>query len=339
VARSAYARCSLILAFALALLTAPPAARAERVAGLYQAEVELQDSREQAFSDALAAVLVRITGRRDVPERPEVAPLLENARAYAQQFRQPAPGRLWVAFDGTALERELAELGQPVWGPERPVTVLWIAIDGGGGKRFVMASEPEAAAGAERAPREALAQTAARRGIPLVYPLMDAEDRATASFAEVWGGFEDSILEASRRYGADAVLVGRLNADDPGHGRWTLLDNGTARRWTGSAPESIDRLADLFAARFAVLSAGGARDVRVSVSGVETVEDYGQASRFLARLTAVETLSVESVQPDRVVFRARVRGTPAALDEAVRLGGLLAPDETGAAGLSYRVAR
>jgi len=337
VARSAYARCSLILAFALALLTAPPAARAERVAGLYQAEVELEDSREQAFSDALAAVLVRMTGRRDAPERPEVAPLLENARAYAQQFRQPAPGRLWVAFDGTALERKLTELGQPVWGPERPVTLLWVAIDGGGGKRFVMASELESAE--EGAPREALAETAARRGIPLVYPLMDAEDRATASFAEVWGGFDDSILEASRRYGADAVLVGRLNADDPGHGRWTLLDNGTARRWTGSAPESIDRLADLFAARFAVLSVGDMRSVRVSVSGVESVEDYGQASRFLARLTAVETLSVESVQPDRVVFRARVRGTPAALDEAVRLGGLLAPDENGAPGLSYRVVR
>lgn len=336
-ARPAYPKHYSILVLALALLASAPAVLAERVAGLYQAEVEMEGDREQAFSDALAAVLVRMTGRRDVSERPEVLPLLQNARAYAQQFRQPAPDRLWVAFDGGALERELSESGQPVWGPERPATLLWIAVDGGGGKRFVMGPEREFAE--EGALRDVLADSAARRGLPLVYPLMDAEDRLQASFAEVWGGFDDSILEASARYGADAVLVGRLNADDLGHGRWTLLDRAGAQRWTGSAPESIDRLADLFAARFAVVSSGEVRSVRLAVSGVESIEDYGQASRFLARLTAIDSLRVESVAQDRVVFNARLRGTPAALDEAIRLGGLLTPDGSGAGELSYRVAR
>lgn len=333
----AYPKCCQLLVFALVLLAAAPAARAERVVGLYQAEVAVEGDRDQAFSDALAAVLVRMTGRRDAPARPEILPLLENARTYAQQFRHPAPGRLWVAFDGTALERELTGLGQPVWGAERPVTLLWIAIDGESGKRFVMASEREFEE--EGALRDALAQAAGRRGIPLIYPLMDAEDRGRASFAEVWGGFDDSILEASMRYGADAILVGRLNADDLEHGRWTLLEDGVARRWTGSVPESIDRLADLFAARFAVVFSGGVRSVRLTVSGVDSVEAYGRASRFLTRLTAIDSLLVESVEQDRVVFHARLRGTPAALDEAVKLGGLLIPEASDSDGLSYRVAQ
>lgn len=326
------------LAAGMALLVAAAPADGARVEGLYQAEAQLTDGRDEAFRAALGQVLVRITGRRDAAGRPEVAELLDNAAAYAQQFRQPAPDRLWVAFDGAALERELGRLEQPVWGPERPSTLLWIAVDAGGGRRFVVASGAESSE--EAAIRAEVLEAAAERGIPVVFPLMDAEDRARASFAEVWGGFEDSILAASERYGVDAVLVGRLSAGDLGHGRWTLHGPDGAERWSGGIPDSVGRLADRFAARFAVVASGTGRILQVAVSGVATVEDYGRVSTFLGRLTAIESVGVESVVGDRVVFRVAVRGEASALDEAVRLGGLLRPDRDNLAhDLNYRVAR
>lgn len=306
-----------------------------RVDGMYAAEADFQGSRDAAFRAALVQVLVRMTGRRDVGARPEVSPLLDNAAAYAQQFRQPAPNRLWAAFDGAALEKELARLGLPVWGAERPSTLLWIAVDARGGRRFVVASIEEFEE--EEAIRTDVLEAAERRGLPIVFPLMDAEDRAKASFAEVWGGFEDSILEASERYGVDAILVGRLNADDLGHGRWMLYAADGVERWSGGIAESVERLADLFAARFAVVTSGETRAVRLAVSGVESIEDYGRISRFLGSLTAVESLGVETVDGDQVVFQVALRGEPASLDEAVRLGGLLHPDGSGQ--LNYRVAR
>ena len=324
-----------VLAVALALSAAALPAEAARVDGLYEAEVELEGDQDAAFRSALSEVLVRVTGRRHVIDRPEVEPLLENAAAYAQQFRRVAPNRFWAAFDGAALERELARLGQPVWGAERPNTLLWIAVDAGGGKRFVVASIEEFAE--EGAIRQQVLEAARGRGVPMVFPLMDAEDRSKASFAEVWGGFEDSILAASERYGVDAVLVGRLSADDPGHGRWMFYAADGIERWSGGVEDSIGRLADLFAARFAVVSSGDTRAVRLSVSGLESIEDYGRISRFLGGLTAVESLGVETVEGDEVVFRVALRGEPATLDEAVRLGGLLRPEGTGQ--LSYRVAR
>lgn len=326
------------LAAGLALLVSAPPAESARVEGLYEAEAELTAGRDEAFRAALGKVLVRIMGRRDAAGRPEIGELLDNAAAYAQQFRQPAPNRLWVAFDGAALERELGRLGQPLWGPERPSTLLWIAVDAGGGKRFVVASGAELREEGEI--RAEVLGAAAERGIPVVFPLMDAEDRARASFAEVWGGFEDSILAASERYGVDAVLVGRLTAGDMGHGRWTLYGPDGAERWSGGVPDSVGRLADRFAARFAVVTSGAGRFIQVAVSGVETVEDYGRVSTFLGRLTAIESVSVESVERDRVVFRVAVRGEAAALDEAVRLGGVLRPDrENLAHDLNYRVAK
>ena len=328
----------LVLAAVFVFGPGQPAGAAS-VAGLYEAETAFEGAREAGFRAALAQVLVRITGRRDVVDRPAIEPLLDNAAAYVQQFRQPGPGRLWAAFDGVALERELARLGLPVWGAERPGTLLWIAVDAGGGQRFVVASGDEAPA--ESAIREQALEAAARRGIAVVFPLMDAEDRAKASFAEVWGGFEDSIRDASARYGVEAVLVGRLAADDLGYGRWTFYGVDGVARWSGDVGESIDRLADRFAARFAVMTSGAAREVRLAVSGVETIADYGRVSRFLSSLTAVERVGVERVEQDRVIYRIELRGGADALGEAVRLDGLLRADETAGPEyeLNYRVAR
>jgi uncharacterized protein len=317
------------------LASAP--AQGARVPGLYQAEVEYEGDRNAGFRAALAVVLVRITGRRDAAERPEARPLFADASAFAQQFREPAPGRLWAAFDGAALERELARLGLPVWGAERPSTLLWIAIDAAGGRRFVVAASPEQEEEVEV--HEAVAAAAERRGIPVVFPLLDAEDRAQASFAEVWGGFEEAIRAASERYAVDAILVGRLSAEDGGRGRWSLYTAEGEERWTGELVESIDRVADLHAARFSVVASGEARVVRLVVSGVASVEDYGRVSRFLGGLTAVESLGVERVEGERITFRVAMRGEAATLDEAIRLGGLLRPDSGRDGELSYRIPR
>jgi uncharacterized protein len=326
------------LAAGIALCIAAVPAGAARVEGLYQAEAEFAGNRDAGFRATLEKVLVRMTGRRDVADRPETAALFENAAAYAQQFRQLAPDRFWAAFDGAALERQLGELGLPVWGAERPSTLLWLAVDAGGGQRFVVASGAEFEQ--EVAIREQVFEAARARGLPMVFPLMDAEDRAQASFAEVWGGFEDSIRAASERYGVDAVLVGRLAAADPDHGRWALYSADDVERWSGSVGESIGRLADRFAARYAVVSAGETRAILVRVRGLDTIDDYGRVTRFLGSLTAVESLGVESLESDEVVFRVALRGEAATLDEAVRLGGLLGPDTApGARELSYRVAR
>ena len=328
---------SVLAGVALVLAAGPLSA--DRVDGLYEAEGAFADDRGEAFADALAQVLVRITGRRDVAGRAEARAVLDNAESYAQQFRQPAPGKLWVAFDGAALERALGEAGLPVWGADRPVTLLWVAVDAGGGRRFVLSSGAETEIEARL--RDTLLAAAARRGIPVMFPLMDAEDRALASFAEVWGGFEDSIMAASARYGADAVLVGRVTAEDSGFARWTLLDEGGSQRWSGGLEDSLDRVADLFAARFAIVPSGETATVRLAVDGVASTADYARVLRFLERLTAVESCSVERVEGEEVLFRLALRGDSAALEEAIGLGRVLSrePPAPGEQRLRYRVSR
>jgi hypothetical protein len=326
-----------ILFVALALiLSLPLPAWSARPEGLYAAEVAYQGKQESAFRDALAQVLVKLTGRRDLGSYAELGPLLDSAASYVQQYRSPAPDRLWVSFDGGSLSNRLAELGLPVWGDERPTTLLWLAVDAGGGRRFVVPAEPENADEARLA-REAK-EAAEARGLPLVMPIMDAEDRGKASFAEVWGGFDDAILAASERYGVDNVLVGRLSAGDFDRGRWTLLSADAGERWTGGVGEAVNRAADQNAQRYAVVASGTRGTVQLTVGGLDSVEDYGRVSRFLGNLTAVGSLAVERVEGEQIVYRVGLRGDVATLDQAIRLGGLLAPDGPGGpASLSYRV--
>ena len=78
------------------------------------------------FQAAMKTVLVRVTGRRYADEDPALAPLVSNARRYVQQYRAAPDNQLWVAFDGPAIERWLTQNGQPLWGHERPATLVLV---------------------------------------------------------------------------------------------------------------------------------------------------------------------------------------------------------------------
>ncbi|MGD8734024.1 MAG: DUF2066 domain-containing protein, partial [Gammaproteobacteria bacterium] len=120
---------------------------AASVPGLYEAEVavdkDTQAQRAAAFSEAMGQVLIRVTGRPEAAAMEETADLRRAAERYVQQYRLKPDGNLWVAFDSLALDAALAERGLPIWGAERPAVLLVLAVDQGGGARFVLSSEDE----------------------------------------------------------------------------------------------------------------------------------------------------------------------------------------------------
>ncbi|MBT8131025.1 MAG: DUF2066 domain-containing protein [Gammaproteobacteria bacterium] len=84
-------------------------ADAANVPGLYSATVPVADRSEearlQAYQDSLAAVLVKVTGDRNISSDPEFLPLLETAPVLLQQYRYTADDELWAAFDGPRSSR------------------------------------------------------------------------------------------------------------------------------------------------------------------------------------------------------------------------------------------
>ena len=309
-------------------------ARAVEVSGLYTAEVELRsdvsNSQRAAYSDALRAVLVRITGREDAMVDEDLAALFPSADRYVQQFRRGPDNTLVVTLDGNAIEEVLRRGGYPVWDRDRPLTLVWLAVDRGpDGRSIVAADEGDAAmrflpsAEADRELREQILAAAELRGLPLLFPLMDAEDRETVAFSDIWGGFDDALLQASRRYGASTILVGRIRSDDFLNNRWTYYYGNERVTWTAGAETAVNLLADELAAQFAYAGNAPIESVALNVSGIDGVAAYGAVQRLLGSLTVIQRFQIETVAGGEVRYLIDVQGGTERLASALQFSGVL----------------
>ena len=112
------------------------------VTSLYTAQVPLDQEqdrpREHAYETALAQVLLRVSGPELVNDKDLFEALFPNPGAYMVQFRPGPDDTIFVSFDGEAVEDALRNAGQNVWGSERPLTLVWLAVDWGQGEREVI---------------------------------------------------------------------------------------------------------------------------------------------------------------------------------------------------------
>jgi len=202
-----------------------------------------------------------------------------------------------------------------------------MAIDRGlGDREIVAASEddgPRAALDRNRDLRDRVLSVAERRGIPLAFPLVDAEDLESISFSDIWGGFDRALIDASRRYGATSILVGRLRSDDPFGNRWTYYFGSQSQAWTGSPEVALNLLADTLADRFAFAGNAPAETVTLTVTGVDTVAAYGSVQRLLRELTVVDSFTVDTVAGGQIRYRINVQGGSERLASALEFSGIL----------------
>lgn len=325
------------LAALLALVLAPlilslPVPVPAETADLYTIQVPVDQSepdwREQAYRRALSQVLVRVTGQRDAVSDPALQALFEDPSRLVQGYRRGADQTLWVTFDGRAIAARLREAGRAVWGSERPVTLLWLAVDRGGGERELIGAEegPAAAAnGTEDDPdrflRQRVEDVARARGLPVVWPLLDAEDRGRVAFSDVWGGFEQPVLEASGRYGANSILLGRIDADGFQLPRWTWYFGGEQRSWRASVEDALHRVGDLMAAQLAAVGDERATSVRLTVTGVTDLAAYADVSRYLSSVSIVRDVRLEQLGDNALTYRLELLGASERLGRVLRLSG------------------
>ena len=325
--------------------------------------------RVAAIHTALEEVLVKVSGNAEVLQRPELKSLLDQAEQWVQRYQYraalpvpsgpaapaapplPAPAAdeaagaapaaipppppiqlLWVAFDRQTINQRLAEAALPVWGLNRPRTLLWLAVEKGS-KRYLV--------GGDNRPdlQGMINGEARRRGLPLSVPLLDLQDQGSLAVADVWGDFSDVIFKASDRYQPDAVLVGRVygGVDDQWQGRWTLYHRGSVTTWespSGSQQEvvaaGVDGAAEQFAKRYALtLTPDVADSVVLTIENVASLMDYARALKYLQSLDPVAAVQIARVEGSEVSYRLKVRGKPQALVQTIGWGKTLMPVEQG----------
>ncbi len=316
-----------------------PVAGAVEVPTLFTAEIpldpEAEDPRNDAYAEALLEVLLRVSGP-ELSSNPEIIEeLFPSPAAYVTQYRQGADDSLWVSFDGEAIEATLRSAGQTIWGSDRPLTLVWLAVDWGRGEREIIAADdpnrtPQQARSIDRHRllRERVLEIAAQRGLPLVFPLVDSTDLRSVSFSDIWGGFDDRVLDASQRYGVNSILIGRLRPSTSQRNRWTYFFNDVQIGWSGPPEAIVNQVADLLAAEFAVGGDAPIEWVALSVAGIESIDAYGAVQQLLSGVSLIESYKIAEVSGDTVNYRVEVRGGADRLRRALRFNGLIEQEST-----------
>jgi hypothetical protein len=294
-----------------------PAARSD----LFQATGPLVDRTEAgytaSFQAALKTVLVRVTGLRNADTDPALAPLVGEARRFVQQFHPAPDNKLWVAFDGAAIERWLTQNAQPLWGRERPSTLVWLTVQTTAQGGTVVTRDDTSEL------KFLLDAQASARGIQLLWPSAADLQGNHLDFGAVNTMSATALADIAHRLGGDGVLIGRAsNATGSASVRWTHVFADRNSDFAGTL-EGVDRAADTYAELFA--ASGAFAPVDIEVDGINDVKDYAGVQNFLESLTFVTHVSIQALDGDIVRFRLTTRGGVEPLHRAIKLNGLLMP--------------
>ncbi len=301
---------------------------------LFTAEVPLDqeagDPRADAYDAALREILLRVSGTTIAENEEVFAELFPNPASYVMQYRSGAEDTLWVSFDGQAIEQVLRSAGQTFWGAERPLTLVWLAVDWGQGTREIIAADDPDRTQQEsrsidrnRLIRKRLLEISERRGLPILFPLLDTTDLQSITFSDIWGGFDEAIRYASERYNVNSILIGRIRPSSSQRSRWTYYFAGAQSELTGPPEAVVGQVADLLSAEFAVGGDAPIEAVVLNVSGIASVDAYGSVEQILKDVSLIEGFVLTEVAGDRVSYRVEVRGGADRLSRALRFNGLI----------------
>lgn len=338
------------------LLCTGLSARAAIVTDLYEASVPVPDqsaaARSVALQQALAAVLVKVTGERSAGNVPALVNLIKDPSQFLSQYRYtqapatsgtpaltyydltrtgtpaiPFTGLLLSAhFDPEVVDQAVRAAHEPLWGQERPRTLVWIVLQNGSNVSIVSASNNPVLV-------QTMNSAAQQRGVPLVFPAMNAADQQAIGIPDITQNNTARIQQASQRYPSDATLVGTIYMTTPGQyaARWQLTVGTKTTTWTtptsdlaSVAADGVQTTADNYTKWFALApDAVGLNGVMLSVSGIDGVDAYAKVLAYLGQLTPVKSVQVTRVQNHTVYFSLDTRGDLANLQQAVLLGDLL----------------
>ncbi|MBT8147099.1 MAG: DUF2066 domain-containing protein, partial [Gammaproteobacteria bacterium] len=298
------------------------------VTGLYSHEVVVGNQSEQernlAFQESLAAVIVKVTGEPRWLENTIIQQALENAQNYVEaiEYRsesvpvetadtaldgtdsglssdvEPAATPLSpalvveellnVSFAKGLVDQLLADAAIPVWDSNRPSVLVWMAVQNDAGERSLLSSESNPGI------IQLIQQFAELRGIPIIFPVLDFEDRRTISADSIWALDEQAIRVASERYAPDSILAGRLLITASGDlvGLWQFIFQDQLEVFDSLDTElasyigdPLDRVTTQLARHFAVAPArSGSEMARLRIEGIDNLAAYADLVNYLQEL-------------------------------------------------------
>ena len=243
-----------------------------------------------------------------------------------------------VDFSSALIDELLTTANIPIWDSNRPSVLVWMALQDETGNRSLMTAD------INNDIIELIQEFADRRGLPVLFPVLDFEDRRSLNEDLVWTLNEEAIRNASNRYGADSILTGRLHFTASGElvGLWQFLFQGEAEVFDGFSTDlreylhgPLARVTSQLASYFAIVPESATREmVQLRIDGVGSLQEYSSLLSYVSGLGLVEFVSPAQLDGERLELRLGLLGDAQQLFELIALDRDLLPIEGGASDAS-----
>ncbi|MES0327202.1 MAG: DUF2066 domain-containing protein [Gammaproteobacteria bacterium] len=327
-----------LLFFLSMSILAPLTASAVVVEDLFEVKIPVLDEskeiRQTAQDDGLIEVLIRVSGDSNILEKIE-APVANSyvkryeymaVQATAETDKEPSK-QLWVHYNATRIMDFLRQQAIPLWGDRRTQVVMWLAVNDGK-QRYILKNNDASLI-------KSKANTAfSRRGVPTIWPENDAVDRQIIRFTDIRAAFIEPLKNASKRYSSGPVIAANMSWNGQmWKGEWSLLMDEKVKKWnlSGGNYENLivsaaDLIADVMGQKFAVLETSDVsqqKTVAVEVDRVKSVDDFRRIEKYLLSLSAVQSVQLSRLEPNRVFFDLTVRSKVDDLLNLIKSGSVM----------------
>ncbi|MDF2407933.1 DUF2066 domain-containing protein [Aeromonas sp. 2HA2] len=317
---------------------------AAQVTDLYQGKAPTSGDMVAAQSQALGDVLVKVTGKRDILTQPDVVKALAAPGDYVQHYGYQDVGPvkfLKADFNVAKVNALISQSKFALLGPARPQMALWLVINEGE-RRILPDQSSDGWASALRTQSQAM-------GLPVSIPLMDLDDNMAVNATDVWGRFAAPILQASQRYGAEMVVLGKLT---PEGDKWSMdwglygpkagseLSELTRGSSSGTQAEVAQHFADELAAwlvqNYGARISGVASSQTLVVEGLSGIDGMITVQKMLQGMASVTKVTIGKLEGDKVTFDLSLQGDKAELIRGLQLESRLRQIDDNDSGLRYQ---
>ena len=323
-----------------------------QVEGLYSSKVlvdnESDSERNRAFQEAFKAVIIKLTGSDRWLNEPPIERAISEAQSYVEAIQYQShngdqiiedgvngsqdkygEGFIEVTFASSLIQELLSNAKVPIWGSNRPSVLIWMVLQDSSGNRSMLTPEsnPEIS--------DFIRNFAEFRAIPIIFPVLDFEDRNNLSEEDVWVLDSQKIVKASSRYGADSILSGRLHFTNGGEliGLWKFIFqneidvfDGVEENLSNYLKVPLNRVANSLSSYFAVVADSTPQEtVSLKVEGIRNLKAYTSLMNYVSGLGTVHSVKTSILDRGTLQLELELLGNTAQLSELIGLDRDLVP--------------
>lgn len=327
--------CRYLMIFALfasisSLVTAAEVSKLDE--SLVPVQSRANNLRRQAIKQAFKDVVLKNTGTQSALSHPDVIKQLASASSLMIQYGyKELDGKLFIKvnFDHKRLIRLLRQAGLPVWGKQRPLTLVWLVEEVEGTKSILNDSSSSVI-------RDVFNMQSANRGVPLVFPLMDLDDAMQVGVNDIRGQFTDNVANASLRYQSNYFIMATIEPQGAvlryqmalyprgsvdGESQLTPLTHagGEVTTVEQAATAITAAASEYYVSQYAIADSGEKLTTKIAFTDVSQMQQLVQIEKYLNQLSAIKTVSVARIEGTTVEFNLALFGNEADLHRLMQL--------------------